>query len=511
VVGIVGFVIIAASAVSSLRDPPFWDGAVGVFPAARFLVSHGFDWGLLLRQPRYFEGGPNVHALSLVTAYTAVVLWLAGSTARALPVLHVVTWLWGAIGIAAFVRLARRRLPPGLSLALAGLLLACPVVMVQLRQTYLEIPLLCLGVLAVLSFERNARMTAALLTFLAAAVKANGAIFAFALGLCSLASRGTWGRRVGMAALFVFPAAAWSLLGVGFSIHGGASTLGPLGRIASAFGMVYRLVLVDIPDLTVLWAAALLVAIAWGLGRARAWLRREATGPGTGPAEPAASTILIVLLSVLFHFVVFPQIAVDFVFLPRYIVAYLPFLLLAVITWLLRVRCPPRLLTALVVVAGVLGLANRQGDLYGVPTWPCPAMAERSLEYQDVLATYREGVRDGLAGVPDDATILVGLPEHYLLSSPDQGYTDRHFANLELARGTKRVGDEPLVVILGYPWLGGEHARATVKAARMDPEKTVQFRYQGGHGWYRFIVAEIRSRGAAMGAAPSATGRDGAP
>ena len=73
----------------TLTEPPVWDAAFGLFPAAAELANNGFNLPNLLQQPTYQNGGPNCHAESLVTWITAAVLWAAGQGPRAFSILHV--------------------------------------------------------------------------------------------------------------------------------------------------------------------------------------------------------------------------------------------------------------------------------------------------------------------------------------------------------------------------------------------------------------------------------------
>jgi len=63
---------------------PVWDDAFSVFPAANFLTKHQFDYGLLLKQPAYHQGGPTAHATSLLTLVTAFVLKITGGGSPAI-------------------------------------------------------------------------------------------------------------------------------------------------------------------------------------------------------------------------------------------------------------------------------------------------------------------------------------------------------------------------------------------------------------------------------------------
>ena len=72
-----------------LNQPPVWDTAFSVFPAAITLSENGFDLISLLKMPGYMAGGPNVHANSIITIITAVMISLFGKTKFLFPSLSV--------------------------------------------------------------------------------------------------------------------------------------------------------------------------------------------------------------------------------------------------------------------------------------------------------------------------------------------------------------------------------------------------------------------------------------
>ena len=76
---------------------------MSVFPAAGVMSESGFD---VFSQPGYAEGGANVHALSLVTVLTAVLIRLFGHTP--LELLHIIHFGLTALGLTGLFLLARR-------------------------------------------------------------------------------------------------------------------------------------------------------------------------------------------------------------------------------------------------------------------------------------------------------------------------------------------------------------------------------------------------------------------
>ena len=65
------FALILGLNAAVLTQPPVWDAAGSIFPAALYLYEHGFDLFELFGQRGYSRAGPNVHSYSVVTHLTA--------------------------------------------------------------------------------------------------------------------------------------------------------------------------------------------------------------------------------------------------------------------------------------------------------------------------------------------------------------------------------------------------------------------------------------------------------
>lgn len=475
------FVAIAVLKADALSMPPVWDEAFSVFPAAHYLAANGFSWTDLARQPGYLDGGPNVHGRSLVTAYSAAVLRLAGSPERAWPILHGVTWMWAAIGLAAVVQIARRAFHPVTALALAVFCLACPLMVAQLGQMYLEIPLFCSAACGCLSLLRGQWLLAAVWVLIATMVKGNGVVFAGAMGAAALIAPGMWRHRVLRAVALAAPSITVVLAGVRLPAPGETGQISTLGRIAKAFQDTYSTFLIEVPDLTLLWAAAIVFSVVALVS----WWKRPAV-------EVVAA--LVVLAAGGFHFIVFPQVASDFVLLPRYAVAYLPFFILVIATAAQRLRVSDLRMAILLTAGVVAGLLNRHGYFYPKPRFASPALAERSEEYLDAAAVYRRGLGEGLEHVPDEGLIYCGMPEYRLLAAPYLGYTRRRFANLINAARAWPPDADLIYLVIGYPGLGGQNVRTVLDRAIADPNYVVAIVYQCEKGWFQLAVAEVRRR-----------------
>src|SRR5258708_30478308 len=170
----------------TLLNQPVWDEAFSIFPAADFLATHGFDYRALLRKPGFVEAGPTTHGLTLPASYTALVLKLTGGGKLAWSLLHLWQWLFGAGIGTLLVRIITRTHGIATALLIAALTLYCPLMLTQLGNMYLEVPLLFFCLLALYFFLENRFCMAAAAGVLACATKETAFVAIIALALTDL-------------------------------------------------------------------------------------------------------------------------------------------------------------------------------------------------------------------------------------------------------------------------------------------------------------------------------------
>ena len=501
----------------SLRDPPFWDAAMGLFPAAITLAATGFDLSGLLGMPGYLEGGPNAHATSPVTLATAVVFLAAGAGASALLILHLLHFAVAAWALLTLFRLARPIFGmPGTPLFVLSVLLH-PTFSAQVGGLYMEVVLFLCAVSALHAWMEQRFWPAVLWGTLAYATKESGIIVPATLALATLIEHRPPRDKVNRVGRILMPSVAWT---VGVAVMRRVATAGQesvalvptLDAVFGGIGQYLERFLLNVPDLLVYFAVFFFVAVASAIPIFRA-MSAEPTHPPSRTPEARellvlGSTGLAIAFFVLLFLVALPVVAGFTVILPRYYVIVLPFLLL----WLgygvkrLAGRHARPALAVLFSSLSVLFAANTNGALYpsDVDTEGPgldPALTERSNAYRRVLALQLEAVR-ALEELPRGVPVYYGHFEHYLFRYPNLGY-----ARGPLANG-HNFSVEPLAPLLSgdfpdcvyalyaYPWLGGEKLRGLIGLPGIRPDLSAEVVREFRDGRYVMRLVRIWNRGA---------------
>ncbi|MEW5850554.1 MAG: hypothetical protein AB2A00_17340 [Myxococcota bacterium] len=409
------FGLVLALTADALLEPPFWDAAFSIFPAALHWLRTDTTYTELLRMPPITAGGPNAHANSVATFLVALVYRLVDSPRAAVVVLHLVWRAILATGLTGTTVLASRVLGRRWGVAVMLLCLLHPLVMAQGRMIYLETLILALHVTAVLAWLRGHTLLTFVVLFLDVATKEPGAVGAVALAACTVLLPGPVVQRVARAAalLAAFPL-AFSLR-VLFVENVSYTPPDLLGHVALHFRTYWNAML-DVGLLS-LSAAAL-----GGLLLSRALLPRWRQA-----LTDESQRILLVSGSICFAFHGFllfhPLAGVTAHLIPRYHVEVMPFILLTLLGVLARVRVRWPLPVGAAGLA-IFFLINQQGRLYTPPDSNDGCWAERSLDYKDLLALH-QGLAARAEELPPDVTKYYSIAEHYLTSYPDMGYVTR--------------------------------------------------------------------------------------
>lgn len=459
------FILILALKFNVLDQPPVWDGAMGVFPAANTLADHNFDLRYLLEQPGFRSAGPNVHSLSPITWLTAGVIKLIGPTSALLPVLHLLHFALAAATMAGLYRLAR---PLGVRLAalMSVTALAVPLVLTQAGYLYLEFPILATTVFAALAWVRQDRPKALLWSTLAVLIKGSGIIVPFALaGLAFLDPRPHRRDPRSGVLLVVVPAAVLALtLAVAREFAPGAGETWYQGYLTLMF-----LYLVRIPDILFLLVVYFLAMIV-----VRPW-RKGTSSNGTDDEESTALLIAAALNVTFFCFyLAVPLVKGAVVVNPRYYVQIVPFALFGIVAAARR-RYTERAIVVVLLLAIGWFAANRNGEFYPDNSLNNFGLIERSGAYRDLLALQLAEMR-AMEDLPDTVPVYYDQSTHLRFEYPLMGYAEGPLANGRYVLHDEQVMEgrledfpDEFFMMYQYPWMGGEIFRSILQQAEEDP------------------------------------------
>ena len=388
----------------AIGNPPAWDSATTVSPAALTIVDKDFDIRRVVQLPGILEGGPSTHATSLYTIGLAGLLALFGpETGFLLAHVSSILLIGGLTG-ATFL-LGRERLSIGMSGLVAAVVGTLPLVLQQSADIYLDLPLAVVTTLAVWTTTRRKFWATVALVVLGVAIKTSG-VFLIPLLLMAKSVGSTMRKhltRVAVGGLLALIPLAFALMNTDrFQFDVTWADRAALLRSSATM-------LAITVDVFLILAVASLVS--YGRLRARSLDRvSKITG--------------LLLLGFILSYLGTSMLSGTIAVLPRYYLAVLP----AVLVIIPRadahgISRPTRshrfvaigLLTSLLAFS----VANRRGDYYPLPDHPFYVLTERSTRAQDLLQLQIEGTRQLAAtGLP----VVVGHDERFRLTYPDMGY-----------------------------------------------------------------------------------------
>ena len=472
-VALLALAFLLATKWPQLDQPPVWDGSKSVFPAAITLAQSNFDLPHLLQQPSYFDGGPNIHGLSLVTWVTALAYWALGDRPDViLPLLHLLHLAITAWALATLWRIARDGLGSLAALGAVGTVAVFPLFFVQAGYLYLEMPILAFSAAAIYSWlQGRDRQTAAWATA-AAMVKSSGTIVAGALLVSTLATPGDWRRKLRRCALLT--AGPLIVAAVHYALHP-SSALG-VGSLDAT--VAYLLSVPDLALLLVVFVGASLALRPW---RSELWETRlrgtKLCGRNQGPARVYLICVATFVSFCGFYLALVP-LGASVRVLPRYYLQLFPFVLIGLLV--LLGRRSRRAVAGVLLVAALFFLANRKGHLYPDRGTTNFAITERSMAYVELMELQDLGLQS-LVEAAGEMPVFYGLSESYRLAYPEMGHdhvppAEGHCIYNEAPYLHARLRDFPptFFVLYDYPWLGGAEARRVVSEAESDPRYDVE-------------------------------------
>jgi hypothetical protein len=496
------FLLIIALKWPFFSIPPVWDEAFSIFPAADFLVNHGFDYSLFLTQPRYHDGGPVAHALSLLTLASALVLKITGGGTWAWVILHISQWLMAAAIGTMLTRIYSNLFDeiPAFLLAIATLIY--PLMLAQLGGMYIEVPLLFFSLLAFYHYHNDRIWPASLLLIAACMTKESGVIAVGALTLSALCGQSkTIRKRIEEAFILALPAIAFVLIKMSLFdyalLPSTSHKLGDIFKILIYRNLsVYQNYIVHIPELIVIAAVSVVIVIL---------LLSLSVYPYKKTRQEQSDIVIynsfFIIMFLLFHFVVWAYLQMsDSHFLSRYFFYAIPsmfFVIYYTVDKMIKKTMVKGIL--LLIIIGVC-LINRSGILYPPIPYSSIAMAERSEEYIDGYKVQKGYIGMIEKRISKDVPIYVSLPDYFLTHYSVSQYVNKPLPNVYYighvlkAAGNKFRYPDHFVLVYNYPWLGGAYIKGMMQDISRNKEFSFEVLGQFKKGYFSAYVFEIKKR-----------------
>lgn len=495
---IFAFCIVLSLNLSIITQPPVWDSAASIFPAAIYLSNNDFSFSKLLQEPGYASGGPNVHGLTLGTLITAVVFKISGGGTAALVSLHLIHFLMASLALVSFFSLTSTALGKGNSFLLCFAILIHPVVLTQTRYMYLEIPLLLFTVNAIGYWIKQEFGKALLFILLASITKETGFLVGGCIAFYTLFESGTFWRRVIRSVTAIFPVLVFVVIYFlyitprampefleGSSINPLDSFLDIPRTVSRCMASASNRFLIMVPDIL----GAIVAVFILGVVRLKAVLwsffdpKKERSGRGENSPIENRLLDLSILLVVFFHFLhyVILPLSIDFCCpMIRYHAQIIPFLGLILSFFVIK-KIGRRVFHVLIALALIAFVINQDGALYpnevnreGLGS--NFGVTERSGAYRKLLSVQEVGI-GLLSKIPSEIPVFYEHHNHYIFQYPEMGYTSQPLKNghnifVEEPYRSGLLKDYPPCFVMFYfsPFLGGKNMLRVVKQAELSPE-----------------------------------------
>lgn len=469
------------------REPPYWDAAFSVFPAAITLTQTGFDYPALLSAPTYLDGGPNVHASSSIALLTAIALQIAGDPSGAYLILHWIHYSIAALTIALLYLWAVPVLGKPLGIMVAGGMLLSPLYLTQAGHMYLELPMACAALLALLACDARRMVHASCWALLAVSIKEPGLIVAGTLVVLIALDHTPIRTRLKRIAIVVVPSI---MLAAGQLMlhHSSAAEKVSFSRFLEGVWLY----LSSAPDVLFIFVAAVLAVSHHSIQMLGS--REQRTG---STAEyRLQATVVIAAMFAAFYLTLA---ALGWIFiLLRYFLIVLPFMILLCADLSKRIVGERSTVLGLMLFC-LISIVNHNGRFYHYVSGNNGAMAERSNEYVDLLKVHQDSMA-AAEKLPTDVPIFHGLPEHYFSQYPLMGYVQFPLKNAHCIMFESRYSNADLstfpdhfYLLYSYRSLGGDKLNWLKTQALANPEYSIAtsvFR----HGHYQAQLIEIRRK-----------------
>lgn len=420
---LVAFLGLVTLRIGALDHPPFWDALWSTSAGAAELSRNGFDYLSLILQPGFLEEGPGTHAPSLLTPILGVLFTLFDPN-QGLVAGHLISIAFGAGLATATYALAKRFVPRSVATVTALTLVTLPMVLQQIADPYIEIPVALFTVLAFLAIIDADRLRATLFVFLAVWMKPIGVMLVPLLVIMGNSHDPRRWHKNGVAVLVsILP------LSIQFMAPSAVTAAGVEPSIETTIFLLTSAMWTLGSTIDVVLIGALFALGAMRLRRSHPDLIR-----GTGIVTLGFFGILIFTLIV-------SQLTT---ILPRYYVALLPLWLVVAATHLWQ-NLPRKSVLGVLATIIAFSVLNMEGRFYPLADHPHPIMAERSLGADEYLQLEMSSAR-ALAAEPVDLRI-VDRSMLYRFRYPELGFVEETPANFVFA------GDMPADLPKRLAWV----------------------------------------------------------
>lgn len=410
-VGVVATVFLAVVLNERLDDPPLWDAAWTTSAGAAELSRNGFDYAELLSAPPFLEGGPGTHASSLLTPLLGLFFVIFGSPGGLIAGHILMVGVGGAL-VASTYALGRRYLPNVAALALAGAMAVLPLIVQQVGDPYVDLPLALFTLLTVIAVLDGRRVRAAAFAGLAIWFKPTGLMLLPLLAFMGDEGGSRRWLKNGLTVLVAATPFSIQLMGRSMATHVGAipSVDGTLSLVRIAFWILGAT------------TDVLVILVLFCLGAFR--LRQK---------HPSLVGVVGLLTASFFALHLATMALSQAVsILPRYYIALVPLWLVVVAVYLLEEHSQ-RVAVGFFVLLISFSILNWSGTLYPLADHSQAPMAERSpgggKEYLEMEIAATRALVDSSDLVD---VLLVDNAVWFRVTYPELGFVDEVPDNIHL-------------------------------------------------------------------------------
>jgi len=480
---LIWFVLILAIKFDTLFAPPVWDTAMGVFPPAIFLYENNFNIVELVKLPGWWDGGPNVHSLSLWTWLIALTMKITQDPTTTFFVLHSITFALTALAISLLVRtLFLKQIHSSLAIASGLLLLLTPLVLVQIGYMYTESPIMALSILVWVSWFHQREGLAVVLALIAIGIKLTGLIIGICiipLLLLRLIDQFSIKRLILLA---IIPA-GYFIINSLYGWLNGVPQGNFWGETSAIFRDTYARAM-HAPDVTLIIMVGIISSIIYAIF---VWRKTYVLNPIPTLLKYCTkdgSNFIVISYPFLFCLGIVFSLYNNQLFIYRYAIPIIPFAIVSLALLSLAIRCQAVTLI-FVAIACTFAIYNYKGKIYNHTL--AFSIVENAHAYQNYVAA-QKGVIEQLSSLDDDTPIFVSRDIDYMTSHPMMGYLDKIKPNIIGIYKTEYevidIDDLPseIYIVYSVPGHGGERIAALrhdlVEENKWGAERTYDHRFR---------------------------------